>query len=434
MPESVWSYDTKIPDKKWLDKDIRTEVCIIGAGLAGILTGYLLKERGISAVLIDAGATAGGQTRNTTAKITSQHGIKYSELMRNFGSSGARQYAYANGKAIASYEKIIRSKKIDCDFNKCDAYLYTKSDREKLERECDAAKTSGIPAELTRETELPFEVDLALKFPNQASFHPLKFIQGVSKELDIYEHTRALQVSESEVETEYGKIEAEHIVFACHFPFVNIPGYYFSRMHQERSYVIALENAPEMKNYYYGIDSNGLSFRHTGKYMLLGGLGHRTGEHGRKERYSELRRHAGIFWPESREAFHWSAQDCITPDGVPYIGQFSEKRPNWHIATGFGKWGMTSSMISAEMIANRIQRRTNDMMEIFEPKRNISAAAALSVVKDGAHAVMDFSQYVVPDSEKRYVHIWAALWCGIQRKKPMNARAMVHILIKTEIF
>ena len=401
MQESVWNYDTKIPDKKELDRDIRRDVCIIGGGLAGILTGYLLREQGISAVIIEAGRIAGGQTGNTTAKITSQHGLKYSELVRNFGTSGAWQYAQANEKAISSYEKIVRLKKIDCDFKKCDSYLYTKNDRARLEKEAEAARTSGIRAELTEETELPFTIEAALKFPDQASFHPLKFIRSLSKDLEIYEHTRALNVGGSVVETERGKIEAEHIVFACHFPFVNIPGYYFSRMHQERSYVIGLENVPEMNHYYYGIDTDCLSFRSAGNYMLLGGSGHRTGEHERRSRYGDLRRYAGILWPDHREIFNWSAQDCITPDGVPYIGKFSGKQPNWHIATGFAKWGMTSSMISAEIIVNQIRNRPNEMMDIFNPKREISAAAAISMVKDGMHTVMDFSQYVIPDTEKK---------------------------------
>ncbi len=401
MQESVWTQDIELPERKKLDRDLRTDVCIIGAGLAGILTGFLLKAQGMSVVIIDAEKIGSGQTRNTTAKITSQHGVKYSELIRDFSPSAAWQYAQANEMAISRYEKIIFSKKIDCDFKRCDAYLYTKSDKEKLEKEADAAKTSGIPAELTQETELPFPVKTALRFPNQAAFHPLKFIRGLSEELEIYEHTRALDIGKSVVKTEGGNIQADEIVFACHFPFVNIPGYYFSRMHQERSYVIGLENVSRMNNYYYGIDRDGLSFRYAGKYMLLGGAGHRTGEHGRKERYSELRRHASIFWPESRAVFQWSAQDCITPDGIPYIGTFSEKRPNWHLATGFAKWGMTSSMISAEAITNQILNRPNEMMEIFSPGREVSTSAILSMMKDGAHTVMDFSQYIIPDTGKK---------------------------------
>ena len=187
------------------------------------------------------------------------------------------QYANANEEAITAYEKIIQAEHIPCDFHRCASYLYTTKSTELLENEAEAARMGGIAAELTRKTELPMDILMALKFPNQAAFHPLKFLKALSETLNIYENSKVLKVTGRKAETESGRVWAKHIVFACHFPFINIPGYYFMKMYQERSYVLALKNAPIFENYYYGIDKDGLSFRNDGKTLLISGGNHRTG-------------------------------------------------------------------------------------------------------------------------------------------------------------
>lgn len=394
--ESIWSKTTSRQTYPSLQGDFKTEAAVIGGGLAGILTAFLLQQRNISTIVLEAAHIGSGQTKNTTAKITSQHNLIYHQLINDFGEEKARQYASANQQAIQEYRRIIEKQNIDCRFAEYPAYLYTQNEQavQLLEQETDAAKALGIDVELTCQTQLPFSVSAAVKFHKQAQFHPLAFLQSIAKGLTIFEHTKALSVEGNRILTDHGTVTAKHIVFATHFPFMNIPGFYFARMHQERSYVLALQNAAKLDGMYLGVDDDGLSFRNVDGALLLGGGSHRTGENSAGGRYALLRDKARAFYPQSVELAHWSAQDCMTLDGVPYIGQFSSATPNWHVATGFGKWGMTSSMVSATLIADRISGTENPCAEVFSPLRFTPSASAKALATDLGQAVKGLSRQV----------------------------------------
>lgn len=205
--------------------------------MAGILIGYMLKQNGIDVILIDAAEMASGNTKNTTAKITSQHDLIYDKLISEFGEKKARQYAKANELAIKKYKEIIKERKIDCEFEEKSAYVYSLNEVENIKKEVEAANKLGISAEFVESINLPFEIKGAVKFNNQAQFNPLKFLKDISSDLVIYENTRALEIKENLVITNRGNITANNIVVATHYPIMNAPGYYFIKMHQERSYV-----------------------------------------------------------------------------------------------------------------------------------------------------------------------------------------------------
>lgn len=384
---SIWSKTVEMEARLPLAGDIQTEVAIIGAGLCGVLCGRFLAEAGKKVVLLEAERIANGQTKHTTAKITSQHHLIYDKLLQSLGKEKAAQYAAANQAAIGQYRRLAGQWGIDCDLVDVPAYLYSEHESEPLERELAAALALGIPADMPRETSLPFAVRAALRFRHQAMFHPLKFLAAAAQGLTIYEQTRALHVEDEEIETPRGTVRAEQIIFACHYPFVNMPGYYFLRMHQERSYVLALENAGQLDGAYLGIDADGLSFRNWGKLLLLGGGNHRTGENSAGGQYKHLRTAAQRFWPQSREVAHWSAQDCMTLDGVPYIGVFSNATPNWYVATGFQKWGMSSSMVAASILCDLILGQQNDHAEVFSPQRFHAGASAKNLLEAGRQAL-----------------------------------------------
>lgn len=221
--------------------------------------------------------------------------------------------------------------------------------------------------------ELPFAIKAAVCFPNQAQFHPLEFIAYLEKELVVYEHTKVLSVKKNIVYTQKGQIEADHIIFATHYPITNVPGFYFLRQHQERSYVLALADQEQLSGMYYGIDKGRLSLRSAGDFLLLGGGGHRTGKCKCKQKkneffgYSFLRKQAKLYYPDADIACEWSAQDCMTHDDIPFIGKYSVFRQNWYVATGFKRWGMTSSMIAAQIISNHICQTTEIEKNIFRP-------------------------------------------------------------------
>lgn len=394
--ESIWSKTTKIPERPVLQGDLTVEAAVIGGGLAGILTAYLLKKRNVNTIVLEAATIGSGQTKNTTAKITSQHDVIYSKLLKTFGEERARQYAQANQQAIGQYRRMINEQNIDCSFKESPAYLYSQKlqDGPQLEEEANAAKSLGINAEFVFKTELPFPVAEAVKFHDQAQFNPLEFLKAISHDLNIFEGTRVIKVEDNHIFTDQGTVTAKYIVFASHFPFINMPGFYFARMHQERSYVLALDNVPVLNGMYLGIGAESLSLRSYDGKLLLGGGGHRTGENSKGGKYTFLREKAAQFFPQSKEILHWSAQDCMTLDGVPYIGQFSSSTPNWYVATGFGKWGMTSSMVAATLISDQITEIENPYAEVFSPSRFTPSASVSAFVTDMGQAVKGLSKQV----------------------------------------
>jgi len=407
--ESIWSEKwPRIPaEKRKLPKKV--EVVVIGGGMAGLLCAYLLKESGVSAIVLEADRICSGQTKNTTAKITSQHELIYTKIARDFGEEVAVAYGKMNERAIREFERIVEQKKIDCDYMQRVSYLYTKTEAGALvlERECKLAKKAGIAASFVTETELPFQIKLALKYDRQAQFHPLKFLNGIVPELDIYEKTRAVKLSDQKIITDRGEIEAKHIVIATHFPFVNVPGFYFARMHQERSYVLAVDTKAEteqtenkdsvaLNGMYYGIDSDGLSFRSADGLVLIGGKSARTGVRQEKDPFDALRKEAKGLWPEYREVAAWAAQDCMTLDGLPYIGRFSKSKPNWYVATGFEKWGMTNSMIAAMAIRDLITGSREAEWRCISPQRKWTSKAFRTLMQESAVTMKNFLTWKKP--------------------------------------
>ena len=393
---SLWTRTVSIPGREKLQGDKKAEVAVIGGGLAGILTARLLKECGMDVVVLEADEIGSGQTKNTTAKITSQHGMIYGKLAGRFGMEAAGQYASANEKAIAEYRRIMEQYGIQCHFTESSAYLYStyETSAKALWQESKTAQELGISAEFTEETELPFQVKGAVCFHGQAQFHPLEFLKGASEGLTIYENSPVLSVEGRTVRTAEGTVTAEHVVFATHYPFINMPGYYFMRMYQERSYVAAFESAFLPRGMYYGLDGDGLSFRSADGLLLLGGESHRTGENREGGRYRRLLERAKEFWPDCRERFRWSAQDCMPLDNIPYIGQFSAKTPNWYVATGFQKWGMSTSMAAAMIIRDGITGRKNPCAEVFSPARFTPTASAKNFISGGLHSIRDLSRQI----------------------------------------
>lgn len=381
--------------------DIEADTAVIGAGLAGCLTAYFLQREGVKTVVLECARIGSGQTQNTTAKITSQHGMLYDSMIKKIGMEHARLYANANQQAIEEYRNLITGEGIDCEFEEKSAYIYSTVSGGPMEREAKAAASLGLPASFMTETALPFPVKGAVRFDGQAQFHPLKFLCAISEGLNIYEQTSVQTVESDRVITDRGTVKAKHVVFTTHYPFINVPGWYFMRLHQERSYVLALENAQELDGMYIGTDADGLSFRNSGGLLLLGGGSHRTGENSKGGKYELLRQKARELWAESREVACWSAQDCITPDALPYIGQYAATTPDWYVATGFKKWGMTTSMVSALLLSDLILGRENKYAELFSPKRLNLSASAKGLATDAGQAVKGIVRQVfaIPETK-----------------------------------
>ena len=367
MNESIWAKNADLPAFPKLENDLKTDVLIVGGGMAGILTAWKLQQAGIDYVLVEADSIMNGVSRNTTAKLTSQHGFVYQKLLRRFGPEKAKQYYLANEDALKAYKTL--SQTIDCEYETRDNFIYTLNNPQKLEKEWDALQQMGIPCSCHDSSDLPFPAAGAICFPNQAQFHPLTFAAALAADLSIYEHTAAKAFEGDTVMTDQGKITANKIIVATHFPINNKHGLYFLKQYQQRSYALALKGGPKLKGMYLNDDEGGLSFRNYGDLLLLGGGSHRTGKQGGN--WAVLEEFSATHFPKAKEVCRWATQDCMTLDDVPYIGRYSKAAPNLYVATGFNKWGMTSSMAAATVLADLVQDKYNPYADLFDPSRTI---------------------------------------------------------------
>ena len=365
---SLWLNENKLPQFPTLHGEIKTDVLIIGGGLCGILCANELKKLGVDYTLVEADRICRKTSGNTTAKITSQHGLVYNCITKKYGTETAEKYYRINERAIEEYARLCRD--IDCSFEQKDNFIYSLSDERKLDDEMRTLEKIKAKARLVPSlSALPFDVLGAVKFENQAQFDPIAFVSAITPKMNIYENSRVLGF---DGRCYYGKdfrIKADKVIVATHFPILNKHGFFSIKLYQNRSYVIALKNATDFDGMYLDENEKGLSFRNQGEYLLLGGGSHRTGKQGGN--WNELRKRARRLFPEREEVFHWAAQDCMSLDSLPYIGQYSKNTPDLFVATGFNKWGMSLSMVSAIILKDLIFGKQSDYADIFSPSRSI---------------------------------------------------------------
>lgn len=366
MRNSLWENSVEMPQFEKLQGDKSTDVLIIGGGMAGLLCAYQLEQNGVDYILAEQNKIADGVTKNTTAKITVQHGYIYSDILKRYGEDAARQYFKANSNALKRYKEL--SKCIDCDFEVCDSYVLS-GDNKKTAKELAALNKIGVDAELLTKLPLPLKVAGAIKIKNQAQFNPLKFAAGIARGLKIYENTKITGYDGEKYLFDGGKITAKKVIVATHFPIFNKHGLYPLKMYQHRSYVLALKTEKQVDGMYVDENLLGLSFRNYGDTLLLGGGSHRTGKKGGS--YPELREFAKRHLGPCEILAEWATQDCMTLDNIAYIGRYSRSTPNTFVATGFNKWGMTTSFVAAEILCDMIMGRKNEFEQLFSPARNI---------------------------------------------------------------
>ena len=456
--KSYWidSVDKKSQDEfPKLEENIKTDICIIGGGLTGITTAYYLSKYKIRTVLIEKGEICKQTSGNSTAKITSQHGLIYKYLTDSKGRDFAQKYYEANEEAISNIKAIIDKENIDCDFEYQPAYVYTQKvqDVEKIKDEVDAVKNFGGRAELVKAEDIelnklnceeyvenntqklkinvddiekeninphsnqvhesmkevfPIKALCTVKFENQAQFNPYKYGNALAQicnksGIKIYEHTKAIDV-DTEDEDEYYvislengcKIKTKYLVIATKYPIVNIPGFYFMKMYQSTSYAIAMTTKNRLfEGMYINSEEPTISLR-TAKYgdehlLIVAGFDHKTGaEIDLSNSYKYLEEVARNIYPKGKIKYHWNTEDCITLDKIPYIGEFSKLWENCYVATGFNKWGITSSNIAANIITDKILGERNQYEDIFkatrvEPIKNIKEVT--NMVKESVNSL-----------------------------------------------
>ena len=395
---SLWNATQSLPSFPALEGHRKTDVLIIGGGITGILCAHFLQEAGVDYTLVEANRICRGVTGNTTAKITAQHGLIYHKLIRRFGAERARMYLEANRAALEQYRLLCAD--IDCDFEEKDSFVYSIDAPVKLEQELKALDRLGLTGDLMDKAPLPFHIAGTVKFPRQGQFHPLKFLSSIAKGLNIYENTRVLSFDGRNMITDQGVITAETTIVATHFPLFSRHGAYFLKLYQHRSHVLALEGGPNVDGMYADEADDGLSFRNYRGMLLLGGGGRRTGKPG--EGWAEPAGFSRLHYPNAREIFCWAAQDCISLDGVPYIGRYARNTPNLYVATGFNKWGMTSSMAAAMMLKDMVQGKESPFAPVFSPSRTVLRP---QLAVNGAESVI----HLLTPTRPRCPHMGCAL-------------------------
>lgn len=381
-----------------LQGDLKTDVVIVGGGIAGLLCLKELTERGVDCILLEAKTICSGITENTTAKITFQHGIIYDKLIKTVGRDKALQYLTANRNAIEKFRKL--SEKFPCDFEDKDAFIYSATDIRKIENEIKAYETLGVQAQFVSDIPLPVECVGAVKVGGQAQFNPLEFLFSVAKDLRVFENSKVTEFLPKKVRCAKGTVTAEKIIVATHFPIINKHGLYPLKLYQHRSYVVAAKNAPDVNEMYLEDKENGLSFRNYKDYLLIGSGGHRTGKKG--EGYRAAEEFCRLNLPDSEISYRFATQDCISLDGIPYIGEYSEGTEDIFVATGFNKWGMTSSMVAAEILSDMITGVKSPYADVFSSTRSAVHPKLFSNI---LHSVIGIVTPTVP----RCPHLGCAL-------------------------
>ncbi len=367
MEKSIWEDSARISKHNELKKDIKTDVLIIGGGICGILCAYFLKREGIDSIVVDGRTIASGVTKNTTAKISSQHGLIYSKLLKTKTTDEARMYFKAHSMAIDLYEKLCDG--LDCDFIRMPSYVYSRADNRKIENEINALNKIGIDPIYREEIELPLKIAGAVGLEDQAQFNPIKFISEIGKGLEIYENTFIYELLPNKAIGKNATIEYKKAIVATHFPFLNKHGGYFLKMYQERAYVSAFKNAQRLNGMYLDESNDGFSFRSYNDTLIISGSSKRTGKP--SDAWTPAEAFVRRNYPNSELICNWAAQDCISLDSIAYIGQYSKQTPNLYVETGFNKWGMTSSMVAAMILTDLIKGKHNEFADLFSPQRNM---------------------------------------------------------------
>lgn len=384
---SLWEDSVSLKRHPRLEGVAGCEVLVIGGGMAGLLTAHRLSAAGVDVAVAEAGRIGCGVTSSTTAKITSQHGLMYHRLLQNEGAEQAWLYLEANEAAVQAFAALCEGKEMGCGFQRTSNYIYSRRGQNVLEDEMKALELIGCRSARLwngRLQELPFETSGAVEFPLQARFHPLRFLKCMTEEdrdstFVIFENTRITSLRKWqdggwEAVSERGTILADQVIITSHFPFIDRWGGYFAKMYQSRSLVIAGRgrdgSGPAGLNGMYKDEAEGgLSLREAEGLLLLGGG---TGRPGKvTESWEHLTRQAETFWPDWDTQYRWAAQDCMTLDGMPYIGPYSRGKGSSGIwtAAGFNKWGMTGSMVSAMVLTDLILGRETPYEQLFRPAR-----------------------------------------------------------------
>jgi glycine/D-amino acid oxidase-like deaminating enzyme/nitrite reductase/ring-hydroxylating ferredoxin subunit len=414
--QSVWMATADMPSEPPLEGDVTTDVCIVGAGIAGLTTAYRLASAGRQVVVIDDGQTAGGETCRTTAHLVNALDDRYYDLERVHGAEGARLAAESHTAAIDEIERIVREESIDCDFARLDGYLFVPpgEDTTQLDDELKAAHHAGLTG-ISRVDRAPlttFDTGPALRFPRQAQFHILKYLQGVARAakqlgVRIHNHTHAYEFhggDNARVITDRGVISARVLVVATNTP-VNDRVTIHTKQAAYRTFVVGgrvprgsvpqllLWDTPDPYHYVRIQSSGDGSGAHD--VLIVGGEDHKTGQaDDADERFARLEAWTRERFPQVETfEYRWSGQIMEPVDGMAFIGRNPSDYPNVYIATGDSGNGMTHGTIAGMLLTDLIVGRDNPWTPLYDPGRT-SLKSAGEFTKENVNVAVQYKDLV----------------------------------------
>lgn len=382
MNDSTWIKDTVFKEPKKVEQDLHIDTLIIGAGLTGLTLAYYLSNTTNDVLVVEADRIGAGASGRNTCKLTAQHGIVYHELIQQQGREIAKKYYTANKEAIDSIEEIVQEHKISCDFQRCNSMIFTQDATKigDMQDEYQACLELDIPCSYQKDTKYPFEIEAGISFYNQAKFNPMQYMMGLQKVLEernimVYENSPIDNIIEHEdgfvAMCNLRRIHARKIVQATQFPFYDKHQFYFARCYPSMSSLASVQTEktliddmlinidPYLKSY------NTISTEQ-GSYFLIGGNNHKVGQ-GQSDDH---------FIHEAQKVFHfdatsseWSTQDYMTFDKLPYIGRLQQDNEHLFFASGFNKWGNTTSNIAAKLLCAYLLNQPSQYAEMYDPHR-----------------------------------------------------------------
>jgi glycine/D-amino acid oxidase-like deaminating enzyme/nitrite reductase/ring-hydroxylating ferredoxin subunit len=387
---------------------VNVDVAIVGGGIAGITAATLLKRAGKTVAIVEADRIAAGVSGHTTAKITSLHQLIYNELIKNLGEDKAKLYAESNQEGIEQVASFVQEESIDCDFKRTESYTFAESrdSLTKIEEEVEAALKLGLPASFVKTTSLPFEVFGAVKFANQAEFHPRKYLLHLASKIPgkgsyVFEGARVEKVEEGEpcrVSTAKGTLTAQKVLVTTHSPILN-EGLFFAKSYPQRSYIVgaSIDPAHAPQGMFIGTGEGYRSIRTTpyqdGLLLLIGGEGHKTGTvTDTEERYLRLEKYGRERFGISDFAYRWSTQDIVSFDKLPYIGKLTPMSKHIYVATGFSLWGMSKGTMAGILLSDLLLGIVNPWVDLYDATRATPFITPKSIknnVEVGVHWVGD---------------------------------------------
>lgn len=404
--ESFWIASTPKTGYPSLTQDVEADVVIIGGGMAGISTAHLLVNEGLEVVVLEADRLLLGTTAHTTAKLTSQHDLIYAQTKNLMGLEKARQYAEANEAAIQFVARLVEEEHIDCNFSRQSAYVYTQSEDylQQIQDEQAVAEELGIAAAYQTAIPLPLAIKGALRFDNQAQFHPRKYLLALVQLIEakggrIFEQSRVVDIQGEGPYSVYTqgrrKATAPVVVMASHYPCHNFPGLYFTKLYAERAYAVAAKVKESFPGgMYINAETPPRSLRSLptdrGELVLIVGERHKTG-HGQNlaTHYRNLMNFAQSVFQVEGFPYRWSTQDVTTLDDIPYIGKMTSQTPGLYIATGFRKWGMTNSVVAGLLLRDLIVKGESPWEDVYDPLR-FSMSSAVNFVVQNTDVAVNF--------------------------------------------